>query len=161
MIRNIREIEPGVGVGGIKFGMTKDEVKVVLGRPDEIDHMPDEDGNPNEQLDAWYYDEDEISLAFDELYEWRLVSVSVSHPDAVLYGMDIMGAEKTTVLDALSQRNITEYLIEDEEDEEMPGIERLECDSEGLLMWFENDKVIEVQIFPEYDEVNNTLVWPE
>jgi hypothetical protein len=40
MQNNIKEIIPGVGLGAIKFGMTRDEVKKIAGKPDDVENLP-------------------------------------------------------------------------------------------------------------------------
>ena len=50
MKNNIKEINFGEGIGELKFGMTKDQVSSLLGKPDEIENIPGIDEEVNDDL---------------------------------------------------------------------------------------------------------------
>ena len=76
MKNNIKEINFGEGIGELKFGMTKDQVSSLLGKPDEIENIPGIDEEVNDDLVSWHYDNLEISLVFDRLYDLSLIHIS-------------------------------------------------------------------------------------
>lgn len=160
MQNNIKEIIPGVGLGAIKFGMTRDEVKKIAGKPDDVENLPGFEEEVNDELESWHYDEHEFSLVFDADYDWRLVSIAVSDPFFTFHGKSIVGMEKQEVLDLFAEHTIEISNVEDVSDEENPDLELIESDDEGMMVWFENDEVIEVQILPDVEEDGETLVWP-
>jgi hypothetical protein len=160
MQNNIKEIIPGVGLGAIKFGMTRDEVKKIAGKPDDVENLPGFEEEVNDELESWHYDEHEFSLVFDADYDWRLVSIAVSDPFFIFHGKSIVGMEKQEVLDLFAEHTIEISNVEDVSDEENPDLELIESDDEGMMVWFENDEVIEVQILPDVEEDGETLVWP-
>ncbi|MBK8626204.1 MAG: hypothetical protein IPN86_11760 [Saprospiraceae bacterium] len=41
MQNNIKEIIPECWIGCLKFGMTRDEVKKIAGKPDDVENLPD------------------------------------------------------------------------------------------------------------------------
>ena len=86
MKNQIKEIIFGVGLGDLKFGMTRDEAKKLLGKPDEIENLPGFEEEVNDELESWHYDENEFSIVFDADYDWRLVSIAVSDPFFTLNG---------------------------------------------------------------------------
>ena len=55
----LKNITPGIGLGVLRFGMTREQIKQLLGAPDEI---------VNEEADSetWHYDELDLSLNFDQ-----------------------------------------------------------------------------------------------
>lgn len=161
MQKNIKEIIPGVGLGALKFGMTRDEVKKLAGKPDDVENLPGFEEEVNDELESWHYDEHEFSLVFDADYDWRLVSIAVSDPYFTFHGASIVGMEKQAVMDLLESHKIEISNVEDVSDEENPSLELIESDDAGIMIWFENDEVIEVQILPDVEEDGETLVWPE
>lgn len=66
MKNNIKEINFGEGIGELKFGMTKDQVSSLLGKPDEIENIPGIDEEVNDDLVSWHYDNLEISLVLTD-----------------------------------------------------------------------------------------------
>ena len=152
MQKNIKEIIPGSGLGAIKFGMTRDEVIKIAGKPDDVENLPGFEEEISDTLES--------SLVFDADYEWRLVSIAVSDPYFTYNGVSIVGMDKQDVMDMLEKNNIEISGMEDVSDEENPNLELVESDEEGLMIWFENDEAIEIQILPDVEEDGETLIWP-
>ena len=98
MQKNIKEIIPGSGLGAIKFGMTRDEVIKIAGKPDDVENLPGFEEEISDTLESWHYDEYEFSLVFDADYEWRLVSIAVSDPYFTYNGVSIVGMDKQDVM---------------------------------------------------------------
>ncbi len=160
MQKNIKEIIPGSGLGAIKFGMTRDEVIKIAGKPDDVENLPGFEEEISDTLESWHYDEYEFSLVFDADYEWRLVSIAVSDPYFTYNGVSIVGMDKQDVMDMLEKNNIEISGMEDVSDEENPNLELVESDEEGIMIWFENGEAIEIQILPDVEEDGETLIWP-
>lgn len=160
MLKNVQEIVPGVGLGGIKFGMTREEVKVVIGPPDDIENLPGFEEEVNDQLESWHYDEYEFSLVFDAVYEWRLVSIAVSDPYFTLFGEHIIDMEKEDALKVLEKNNIVITHIEDVSDDENPDLILMESEESGMMIWFQDDMAIEIQFLPGVEDDGETLIWP-
>ncbi|MBP6234993.1 MAG: hypothetical protein KA270_00080 [Saprospiraceae bacterium] len=161
MKKEIKEIIPGVGLGTLKFGMTRDEVKKLVGKPDEVENLPGFEEEVNDELESWHYDEHEFSLVFDADYDWRLVSIAVSDPYFTFHGKNIIGMDKQETLDLLSDLGIEISNEEDLSDDENPNLELIESEDAGLMVWFADDEVIEIQILPDVEEDGETLIWPE
>jgi len=161
MKKEIKEILPGVGLGMIKFGMTRDEVKKLIGKPDEIENLPGFEEEVNDELESWHYDEHEFSLVFDADYDWRLVSIAVSDPYFTFHGKNIIGMEKQETLDLLDNLGIEISNEEDLSDAENPNLELIEAEDAGLMIWFADEEVIEIQILPDVEEDGETLIWPQ
>jgi hypothetical protein len=72
----LKEIKAGIGLDNIKFGMLREDIKNLLGEPDEIDtHTDNEDEG---QTESWHYDDMELSISFEEIDGMRLFSIAVS-----------------------------------------------------------------------------------
>ena len=161
MKKEIKEIIPGVGLGTLKFGMTRDEVKKLVGKQDEVENLPGFEEEVNDELESWHYDEHEFSLVFDADYDWRLVSIAVSDPYFTFHGKNIIGMDKQETLGLLSNLGIEISNEEDLSDDENPNLELIESEDAGLMVWFADDEVIEIQILPDVEEDGETLIWPE
>ena len=148
MKKEIKEIIPGV-------------VKKLVGKPDEVENLPGFEEEVNDELESWHYDEHEFSLVFDADYDWRLVSIAVSDPYFTFHGKNIIGMDKQETLDLLSNLGIEISNEEDLSDDENPNLELIESEDAGLMVWFADDEVIEIQILPDVEEDGETLIWPE
>ncbi|MEE1346323.1 MAG: hypothetical protein U0K36_00385, partial [Bacteroidales bacterium] len=71
---NGKKLIPTVGFGKVRFGMTIDEVKAALGRPD--DEQTSQLGDSQDDLSTeLFYDKLALSLSFDKLADFRLVDI--------------------------------------------------------------------------------------
>jgi hypothetical protein len=161
MKNQIKEIIFGVGLGDLKFGMTRDETKKLLGKPDEIENLPGFEEEVNDELESWHYDENEFSIVFDADYDWRLVSIAVSDPFFTLHGKSLIGLNKEDVLAFFEEKGIEISNEEDLSDEENPDLELLESEELGFMIWFAEGEAIEMQILPDVEEDGETIKWPE
>ncbi|MBK9255932.1 MAG: hypothetical protein IPM42_10625 [Saprospiraceae bacterium] len=161
MNKNIQKIIPGVGLGDLKFGLTRDEVTAMIGKPDDVENLPGFDEEVNDQLESWHYDEHEFSLVFDADYDWRLVSIAVSDPYFQLDGHNIVGMNRETLQMVLDNLGIEVSNEEDISDEDNPDMQLIESEESGLMIWFDEGEVIEIQILPDVDEDGESLIWPQ
>lgn len=157
---NIKEINFGTGIGDLRFGMTKDEVKNLMGNPSEIENIPGIDDEINDDLVSWHYDDNEISLVFDKMYDWRLVSISASDPSFLLHGKSIVGMPLEEFEDFFENLGIEITNSEDLSDEENPDFYLLESEDVGLLVWFDEGAAVEFQILPDVAEDGESIIWP-
>lgn len=160
MTQNIKEINFGAGIGEVTFGMTQDEVKKVLGVPSEIENLEGIDDEVQEDLVSWHYDEKEMSLVFDKLYDWKLVSISASDPFYTLHGRSIVGLAMDEFEEFFANLGIEISNTEDLSDEENPEFYLMESEDVGLLVWFDEGVAVEFQILPDVAEDGETIIWP-
>jgi len=161
MNKKIQKIRPGTGLGELKFGLTKDEVTAIVGKPDDIENLPGFDEEVNDQLESWHYDDLEFSLVFDGDYDWRLVSIAVSDPFFQLDGHNVIGMNKETLMLVLENLGIEISNEEEISDEDNPDMYLLESEDAGLMIWLEEGEVIEIQILPDVEDDGETVKWPE
>ncbi len=142
----ISDIKPGMGLGNIEFGMSREDLKALLGNPEEIEkyNLSEEEGDNSE---AWHYDEFELSASFEEFYDWQLVSIAVSGEDYKLHGKKLIGKDKATVLDILEDLAIGKITEETEEDLDMISIEEM-----NLNFYFEDEELSEIQFGPIFED---------
>ena len=97
------EIILGTGMGPLRFGATMDEVRTLVGEPEEIEES-DEDDDFEHQ--AWNYHEEDylLSLYFDREDDFRLSCIETDNPSMRLFGEAIYGRSVDQVK-ALMQRH--------------------------------------------------------
>lgn len=154
MKEEIKDIIVGGGLGTIKFGMTRDELKGILGDPDEID-TTDED-YPKE---SWHYDDIELSAEFDEEDDWKLVTLAVSSPEFELERMKLIGMTKDEVMEKIKDlefgRIKMENISEEETNQTLVSVE-----DSSLNLWMEDGVLSEIQWGAYYDGEDRPI-WPE
>ena len=159
MIENLQSIKPGTGLGILKFGMSRDDVKDLLGEPNEIEkYSYNEDDQ--EWTEAWHYDTLELSLGFDQVDDWKLTILSVTSTFYELEQTKLIGLNKEEVINFLEQMDVDDFELEDWSSDENPGHELIVSDKNGLNFWFDDGTLHEIEWGPIWlDE--NTFRWPE
>lgn len=159
MNKNLKEIITGEGIGALKFGMFRKDVKGILGKPDDIDNSEEEEELEEESAsEIWHYDNLELTALFDEALEWRLVSIAVSSEHYTLNNESIVGMSLSVLEQKLDEMELGKLYLEDdhEYDQEVKlyGIE-----NSGIYLWVENNVVQELQFSPLMDE-DDIIIWP-
>ena len=130
------EIILGNGMGPLRFGATMDEVRTLVGEPEEIEESDDDAEFEHKE---WIYHEDEylVSLYFDREDDFRLSCIETDNPRMRLFGEAIHGASIEQVT-ALMQRN-NQPTPELENVEE--GAVRLYYEQSTIDLYFEDGKL--------------------
>jgi len=154
--QQLKNIESGIGLGILRFGMNRDKVKQLLGTPDEITR----DAILEVENEAWHYDELDLSLNFDQEENWRLGTISVTNEFYVLENKKVIGLRKDDLIDFLDQLEIDDLELEDLSNEHSPNHVLISSDEMMLNFWLDNDVVSEVQWSPLFFD-EETIDWPE
>lgn len=148
----------GKGAMDVIFGMTREEVKAILGEPDEIETYPDdEDG----QSEAWHFDEHEMSATFDEVDDWRLTSLAVSSTDYLFEGVNLIGLSTEEVIQQLEIMDLGDVSLEEISDDNIVEQQVATIVEVSLNLWFEDGMLTEIQWGPFWDEDDEEYIWPE
>lgn len=163
MKNEIKDILAGEGLGRIKFGMTKEELKEILGEPDEVDvFSPTEnDGESEEQMESWHYDSLELSASFDELEDWRLVTLSVSSDEYLFEEKSLIGLEKKELIKVLNELGLQELEHEDWSSSESPDHKLISSEEAGINFWLDEGILTEIQWGPLFSDDDENIDWPE
>ena len=149
-----KDIELGLGTLGIQFGMTRNEVKKILGKPDEIEKFTpenEEEGN----MEVWHYDEYELSATFDELDDWALAALAVSSPEYTFHGVNIIGLSREEAIQQIELMDIGDIEIEDmpiDDEDDVIEYQVATVYDAALNLWFEDGITTEIQWGPFYDD---------
>ena len=149
----------GKGLGKIHFGMKRQELKAILGEPDEVETIVNEDLE-EDSSEVWHYDELEISAAFDELEDWRLTSLAVSSPEFTFEGVDLIGLSQQEVLDQIELMGLGDVTMDEISGEEEANQQIAFVQEASLNLWFDAGKLSEIQWGPFWDEQEDEAIWP-
>lgn len=150
MNKNITAITPNIGLGDIKFGFTRNQVKEILGEPTEIDAFAYDEDEIEELTESWHYDELEFSCSFDESEDWKMINISVSSDKFKLENEDVIGLKKTELIALIEKLNLGEI----DEDGENDVVTVLDSQ---INFWFDTDEVSEVQWSVNWNEDDSPM----
>ena len=154
-----KEINPGIGVGELKLGISKENVRDILGEPDNCEKYSY--SNTDKDLtENWDYKDLGLNISFDQEDNWKLCLITIES-ETYLLGNDIfIGQEKNKVLSDLENLKITDIEYEDMSTVEYPTHELFSSDTLGINFWFDYNKLTEIQISPLFVD-DETIKWPE
>lgn len=157
MKEQIKEIKPGFGLGNIKFGMSRDQVRMLLGAPDESEKFSYTDDDQN-MTESWDYYDFDISLNFDEEEDWKLVMISANSDFYTLEGESLIGKTIEQVSAHLDKSDI-DYDLEDCSTTDSPDHKLIEVESLSINFWFNGGVLDEIQWSPQFLD-DDTIKWP-
>lgn len=100
---DLKEITPKIGLGEMHFGLSQEDVKAMLGEPNEIDEA---DTDLDDGLEFWHYDERELSVAFDEMHDNQMISMAVSSNNYTLKNQSFIGKSADEIIEFLEKENM-------------------------------------------------------
>lgn len=142
---DLSTIIPNQGIGQIKFGMTREQIKFILGEPDEV-----EDVNLEEVEtigESWHYDEIELSLSFDSENDWALSDYSVTNPISHISGKIHVGMNQQALLDCLEEMAWDDIETESWENGGAEEIYLIESAQNGIMFWMDEGVLSEIQCY--------------
>lgn len=153
-ILDTTSIKIGYGLGDIMFGSAKEECLKYLGKPDE-EEIDVFDGD---QYIRWYYDRLNIELCFEGSENYRLGTIIIENPNALLGEEKIMGRSIEYIENYLKKNNYP-YMVE-EDDVEDDNIVLIDVDDMECTFMFRDNRLEAVQWSYLWLD-DNTPQWPE
>jgi len=160
MKENIKNIEPGIGLGDLKFGMAQDEVKEIIGLPNEIEiyqYLPNTE--ESEFAENWHYEDLELSISFSSEDDWRMDTISINSNFYSLWTCIEIGQTMAQVEEKLKTLKIDNYICEDWSNMESPDHKLFEFNEHYFNLWFDNGKLSEIQWSPKFINEED-IEWP-
>ena len=104
------EVKPGIGIGLVKFGMNKEEVESLFGKPNEVS-IDEEDDNK----EIWTFNDKKMRLSFYADEGYRLGYIESSNLALEINGKKLLGKK----IDAVKKEFLNQK-IKDWEHEKYP-----------------------------------------
>ena len=158
MKKTLKEIKYGYGLGNLKFGMTKSEVKLMLGEPSYIDKYSHSDSD-HDLTESWQYDELELSISFDEEEDWKLTMMSVNSNFYEFEGKSLIGKSEYEIRKDLASLKIKDAYLEDVSEHNNENHKVIEIDDKSINFWFIDGVLDEIQWSPLFID-DDTIKWP-
>lgn len=159
MKTELKEINPMEGLGILKFGMKRDEVRAILGDPTEIDTHSFAGGG-EDLSESWHYDDLEVSMSFDEDDDYRLITLAVSSDFYEFKGKSLIGLNRKALTKELHDAGVEDLDFEDGAGMDMPEHDLLAAPSLFVNFWLENGTLKEIQWSPRFTD-EDEVEWPE
>ncbi|MCU4162843.1 hypothetical protein [Carboxylicivirga caseinilyticus] len=155
----MHEITLGQGLGQLIFGMNRDEVLKIMGEPSEKEKLAGD--NESGAMEAWHYDDQDLSLSFEEDADWRLLSITTASPDVLFEGLDLIGLSQGEVMEQMEVFNLGEFEMEDLS-EDGSAMQMVATNNDfSLNLFFDNDLLTEIQYGPFFDDEDGVVIWPD
>ncbi len=153
-----KEIKIGLGLGNITFGSNKNDVKTILGEPNEIEKLDVPIDDEEISLEQWHYDEIELSASFDDDQDGILDTLAVSSSDYTINGFSLIGKKMEEINDLLNQLQLGSFEKEDLSDDEITSHLYSFMDT-NMNFWFEDEELSEIQWGPLFTE-DDSVIYP-
>jgi len=107
---NVKNIESNKGLSDLLFGMSKDQVKTLLGEATETESYDGDEGEELGKVEIWHYDALDLSVGFEEAEDWTLMSISVTGDFYEMAGKSLIGKSIEEVSSALEAWEIIQVM---------------------------------------------------
>jgi len=95
------DIIPIEGFGEIKFGDTSDKVITILGQPEDVENMEDDDGFNTVVL--YYYDQG-ITIFFEGREKSVVACIETENPDTEMFGKTIFDMTEQDIIALMKEK---------------------------------------------------------
>ncbi len=134
----VPEIKLLKGLCTLDFGASIQDVKKVLGEPQEIQNLSDDILNTSSI--AYHYWDDGYSLFFDVLNNKKFNSVELDHKETLLFNTKLFSLNEKELVQLMKSNG---YALSETENHPW-GEKRLSFDEAGLDCYFQNNKIASV-----------------
>ena len=146
------EIQLGTGISNIYFGFTMDQVKDIMGEPEEIEESDEDDEFEHRAFNYW---EKGYSFFFDREDDYRLSCIQTENDNVLLFNTNVIQKSTKEIKDLLQKNNLGDYETEKLETGEI----RWSFEQEMLDLYFEDDKLIAIN-FGVFINDDLEVQWP-
>lgn len=159
MKNQLKEIKLGIGLGPVKFGMSRAEVKLILGEPSNIEKFSYSDSD-QDLTESWEFEDQGISLSFDEEEKWKLTMISITSKFYELEGKSLIGLNIEDLLEQLYKFNYGDVEVEDCSEDDIFDNKLIDIVEKSISFWLNDDVLDEIQWTPFFID-EDTIDWPE
>lgn len=131
--------------------MSMDQVRDILGDPDNIETFVPIEKRPEERTIDWIYGETEYS--FDSEEEFLLGSIQSSYEKLTLNNFPIIGISTKELKTRYPEAKLNDEFDLDIDEYRHPDLQ--------LSFWVRDDAVYLITIYPEYNTEGTEIIWPQ
>jgi len=128
------ELKPNIGLGPLLFGTEMKPFIKLLGEPEEIENIDEDDEMNTTVLHYW---KDGLSVFFVGLTTQILAGIETDNTEVVLFGEKIMGRSESEII-GLMKKNGHDVLEKEIEDDD----KRISFDASMMDFFFRDGKLI-------------------
>lgn len=143
------EIKIKEGLNELKFGFDKDEITKLLGNPDEVETLEESD----DPAEVWYYDEDGITVFFEESDRMRCVCLETDNTEITLFGKKLAEFKEADIEPIFRENNFSDF----ETENEAWGEKRITVNDAVVDIYFEDGEITAINWGVDFDEEGNPL----
>jgi hypothetical protein len=147
------EIELGTGIGNIRFGFTMDQVRDIMGEPEEVEESDEDDEFEHK---AWNYWDQGYSFFFDREDDYRLSCIQTENPNVILFGQKVFDLPADQVKELVRKNGLTDFETEKLE----TGETRLSYEKEMIDLYLEDDRLLAIN-FGVFINDDLEVQWPD
>jgi len=148
MIKNF-EIIPGKGIDQLTFGISRDEVKKIMGEPNDTDmYSYSEDS----ETETYFYDEQGLSFSFDSEEDFNLCEIAIDTEEPHIGNTVKIGVSKDDALKFAAENGYGEPQYEELEGEEFKDQELISFPAKGINFWAEENTITSIQMEIIFEE---------
>lgn len=149
-------ISLGEGIGLLYFGMNTQEVEQLLGKPDEVETLDDDDDEIGGT--TWHYDNLGLSCSFEEGDDLTLTSLSATDNKYTLRGKSLIGITYDDFEEIVEELDLGRMEYDNITEGDGPKQVVLEFNDESISFWFDDNILTEIQWGPHWDDQGDLWV---
>ena len=153
------KIEPGIGVGEIRYGITEPELVALLGEPSTSTKEEYIEGSGDWHVTLSYEDHG-MSFIFDIEDDYRLGGITIDREGYQLWGKDVFGISRDEMESMLLKVTGEQPIFEDYSTDDLEPHWCLIHDRTQIMFWFDSDKLSEMQCSYFFEDDDETVIWP-
>jgi hypothetical protein len=146
---------PYFGIAPFVLGMSRDLVRAAAGKPDTIETSRDEESGA---VETWFYQGGEIELEFEAVADSKLESITAWSTDTTVNGVAIIGCELDELPALAAQADIHDLELTDDFAD---SGKCYQSEQHGLMFWAAKGRIVNMTIFPRFDDSGEEPQWPE
>lgn len=145
---------PYFGIAPFVLGMSRDVVRAAAGKPDSIETSNDE----GESVETWFYQGGEIELEFEAVPDSKLESITAWSSGTTVNGIAVIGCDVEDLPRLAAEADIHDLELTDDFAD---SGKCYQSEQHGLMFWAAKGKIVNLTIFPRFDDSGEEPQWPE
>jgi hypothetical protein len=146
---------PYFGIAPFVLGMSRDVVRAAAGKPDSVETSSDEESG---SVETWFYQGGEIELEFEAVPDSKLESITAWSAETTINGVAIIGCDLDALPHLAAEADIRDLELTDDFGD---SGKCFQSEQHGLMFWAAKGKVVNLTIFPRFDDEGEEPQWPE